>query len=373
MRWATSCRARTRRTRRRRGRSRRRSRPCPRRHSPIHGASNPDPAPILPIDPEHLEVDRRIRTSTSRCSLGVEGVREGVAPGVGGGGEGRPRTTAGGPAATRRSPPAVPRRWAGTPAARARSTRASAVVGSTADDHPRRRLREPRERGDELARQRDVEAAATGDRPSRPARPRDHRRTRRARRAPRARTTSSRTKSCSAAATVEIGGRREPTAQVVGRRPLRPAELGLGVTEQHDRVAVVQFGRGRHGREVVDQTDDADHRRGVDVTPARLVVEAHVATDDGDPERAARVGHAVDDLGELPHHLGVLGVAEVEAVDERLRHRADAREVARRFDHDEARAGVRVERAEARLAVGGEREAARRCPSSAAPARHRRA
>ena len=151
-----------------------------------------------------------------------------------------------------------------------------------------------------------------------------------------------------------------PPRKLVQARPLRPAEFGAGVTEQDERVAVADAGPGRHRREVVDQADDPDDRRGVDVTTARLVVEADVAADDGDAERATRFAHAVDHLGELPHDLGVLGVAEVQAVHQRLRHRADAREVARRLHHRETCARVRVERAEARLAVGREHERARR-------------
>ena len=139
---------------------------------------------------------------------------------------------------------------------------------------------------------------------------------------------------------LEVGGGRRAATQIVSTRPFGATELGFGATEQHDGVAVVEHRARRHRGQLVDQADDADHRRGVDVAPARLVVEAHVAADDGDAERAARVAHAVDDLGELPHHLGMLRVAEVEAVDQRLGRRTHAREVAGRLDHREARAGV---------------------------------
>ena len=74
--------------------------------------------------------------------------------------------------------------------------------------------------------------------------------------------------------------------------------------------------------QLVDQPEHAGDGRGMDVVVARRVVEADVAADDGDAERLARLAHALDDLGELPHHLGVLGVAEVEAVHERDRPRA---------------------------------------------------
>ena len=70
--------------------------------------------------------------------------------------------------------------------------------------------------------------------------------------------------------------------------------------------------------------------------PCALVVEADVAADDRDAEGAARLGHAVDGLGQLPHHLGVLGVAEVEAVDDGQRPGADAGQVEHRLGHDPA-------------------------------------
>ena len=98
----------------------------------------------------------------------------------------------------------------------------------------------------------------------------------------------------------------------------------------------------------------------MDVGAARLVVERDVPADDRDAERLARLAHALDDLGELPHHLGVLRVPEVEAVHERERARPCRRDVARRFEDDEPAAGARVELAEARLAVGRERERLRR-------------
>ena len=82
----------------------------------------------------------------------------------------------------------------------------------------------------------------------------------------------------------------------------------------------------------------------------------------GMAERRAGLGHAVDDLGELPHHLGMLGVAEVQAVDEGERPGTGAGDVAGGLEHREARAGAGVEPAEPTLAVGGERERAVACP-----------
>ena len=56
-----------------------------------------------------------------------------------------------------------------------------------------------------------------------------------------------------------------------------------------------------------------DGRR-VDRHVAGLVVERDVAAGDGDAELEASVAEALDGLGELPHDLGVLGGAEVQAV-----------------------------------------------------------
>ena len=158
---------------------------------------------------------------------------------------------------------------------------------------------------------------------------------------------------------LEVRGRRPAAAQPVARRPLGAAELGPGRAEHHDPVAVAQRRcPGGGDVEPVDEPDHADDRRRVDVDAVRLVVEADVAADHRDAERAARVAHAVDRLRELPHHLGVLGVAEVEAVHERQRPGAAARDVARRLEHRELRADARVERAEPALAVDRQRERA---------------
>ena len=60
---------------------------------------------------------------------------------------------------------------------------------------------------------------------------------------------------------------------------------------------------------------------------------------------------------ELPHHLGVLGRAEVQAVGDRERHGAGGGDVAVGLGERELRAGVRVELGEAAVAVGRERDA----------------
>jgi len=111
---------------------------------------------------------------------------------------------------------------------------------------------------------------------------------------------------------------------------------------------------GRSPLQGVDHAQHADHRGGVDVAAAGLVVEAHVPADHGQVEGAAGLGHPVDGLRELPHHLGVLRVAEVQAVDERERPRPDAGQVEDRLGYDARRTGPRADRAPPVVAVGGQ-------------------
>ena len=141
---------------------------------------------------------------------------------------------------------------------------------------------------------------------------------------------------------LEIGDGRHPAVEAVhDRGPFRTAELGADRAEHDDVVAGAHGCGGRALVQLVDQPEHARDRRGVDVVVARRVVEADVAADHRDAERLARLAHPLDDLGELPHHLGMLGVAEVEAVHERDRPRADARDVARGFEHDQPAARAR--------------------------------
>jgi hypothetical protein len=140
---------------------------------------------------------------------------------------------------------------------------------------------------------------------------------------------------------------------------LARTELGKRLAEQDHRIARGAE-RGRHGaRDVLEQADHADRRRGRDrALPGRLVVEAHVARDDRHTERAAGVADAADRLRELPHALGPFRVSEIQTVRRRERPRAGDRDVARRFGHGMRRAQVRVLRAVARIAVGLQRETA---------------
>ena len=115
---------------------------------------------------------------------------------------------------------------------------------------------------------------------------------------------------------------------------------------------------GRTAVELLDDAEQAHDGRRRDVVARRLVVEADVASDDGDVEGAARFAHPVDRLGQLPHDLGMLRVAEVQAVDERERTGGDARKVRSGLGHDHRSAEPGIVRAPTVVAVGGERKTA---------------
>src|SRR5438445_213245 len=122
---------------------------------------------------------------------------------------------------------------------------------------------------------------------------------------------------------------RAPAVVVYLGRPTRAAQRRAGARglDQDDVVAVAEDQAGRAPLEVLDQPERPHDGRGVDVAAAALVVEADVAPDDGDFEGPARLRHAVYGLGQLPHHLRVLRVPEVEAVDQGDRLGPDAGDV----------------------------------------------
>src|SRR5271157_339006 len=75
----------------------------------------------------------------------------------------------------------------------------------------------------------------------------------------------------------------------------------------------------------------ADNRSGINPFAQGLVVEAYVAAGDWSFQLFASLGHAVDGLRELPHHLRFLGIAEVQTIRRRDRRRARAGHIARRL------------------------------------------
>ena len=153
------------------------------------------------------------------------------------------RATSNAPSATRRSPPAVPRRCAGTLAARARSTRSSARAGSRATTT--RDVVSENQASDGTSSDPSAtvnpHSPATAISASVTARPpSDTSCTPVTSRA----TTSVAHELVQRARDLEIGGRRRAAAQVVQARPLRAAELG----PRCDRAARWRRRRGAPGR-----------------------------------------------------------------------------------------------------------------------------
>ena len=125
--------------------------------------------------------------------------------------------------------------------------------------------------------------------------------------------------------------------------------------------------RGHGLGHVIENADDAEHRRGIDAFAARLVIERDVAAGDGRAERGAGLGDAVDGGGKLRHDLGLLRIAEVEAVGGGHGSCAGAGHFARGFGHGVHRAQLGIEIRPAAVAVERHREAALvarqcRCP-----------
>ena len=140
-------------------------------------------------------------------------------------------------------------------------------------------------------------------------------------------------------------------------RPHRAAELVARLAEQQQHLALgLERARGAAG-DVVEDPEHADDRGRQDRRVAGAVVEGHVAAGDGDAELAAAVGQTAAGLGERPHHLGVLGGAEVQAVGHGHRHRAGRGDVAAGLGQRQLRAGVGVEGGEAARTVQRHRDA----------------
>ena len=132
-----------------------------------------------------------------------------------------------------------------------------------------------------------------------------------------------------------------PRVLCMRRQVFAAAELAEIIAQQDHRGAG-RLERARHGlRRVLEQADDAEHRRREDRAAFGFVVEADVAAGDRDVERPARVADAADRFADLPHDLRPLGIAEVEVVGRADRLAAGARDVARRLgDGEHARPGT---------------------------------
>ena len=80
---------------------------------------------------------------------------------------------------------------------------------------------------------------------------------------------------------------------------------------QNDRVACRFEPLRRNMRRLIDQSDHADSRGGIDHAPGALIIERDIAAYDGGVEGAAGFGQAFDRLAQLPEILGFVRVPEV--------------------------------------------------------------
>src|SRR5216683_3319863 len=138
---------------------------------------------------------------------------------------------------------------------------------------------------------------------------------------------------------------------------LRPYRGNRSI-EQNDDVAFLTKGDFLDVRGVFDHAEDADDRRRVNGFAEGFVVEADVAAGDGRVEGGAGLGEAVDGFAELPHHLGLFGAAEIEAIRGGDGPRSAAGHVAGRFCDVMHGSYARIQLAPAAVAVSGQREGA---------------
>src|SRR5258708_6304520 len=102
---------------------------------------------------------------------------------------------------------------------------------------------------------------------------------------------------------------------------LGPGQGGSEGTDEDDDIAGYAEPDPAGPRHVGGRAHHAHDGGGEDRAGGSLVVERDVTPDHWYPERLTRAGQTLDRLGELPGHVGLLRVAEVQAVGqaERLR------------------------------------------------------
>ena len=117
-------------------------------------------------------------------------------------------------------------------------------------------------------------------------------------------------------------------------------------------------------RNVVENPEDADNRRGIDGPPRRLVIKAHVAADHGCPELFAGRSDSADALLKGVVHLRLFGVPEIKAIGHGDRRCARADDVSRGFSNGDGAAGEGIEIAEPPVAVCLDGDALVRSPDT---------
>ena len=151
--------------------------------------------------------------------------------------------------------------------------------------------------------------------------------------------TSPRTRSCTArAASRSAAGGSPPSSPCTTAAHSEPPN-SAAVSGRRARSCSPsrRHGARRRRLELVDQTHDADDRRGVDVAAARLVVEADVAADDG--RSSARHASLMPSTTSENCHItsGCSGLPKFRQFTSATRLGARARDVARGLEHHEPR------------------------------------
>ena len=133
--------------------------------------------------------------------------------------------------------------------------------------------------------------------------------------------------------------------------PFGAGEFVTRFAEDIDEIAVVGPTHRRATRNVVDHTEDTDHRRRKNRDVAGLVVERHIATGYRCSEFEAAIGKSAYGFRELPHDFRILGRAEIQAVRDREWHCAGNGNVAVRLRECELCAGIRIKLRNTTIAV----------------------
>ena len=154
---------------------------------------------------------------------------------------------------------------------------------------------------------------------------------------------------------VEVEGRSragvDPVSQAL---VLAATQIHPHRPDQEYRVAVLSKACRAASLQVLQVPHHPDHGGRVDAHSLGVVVEGDVAAHHRDTEGQTGLAHPLHGLGELPEDLGLLGIAEVEAVGHRDRRGSDGDHVAGGFADGDGGAPPRVEGRVASVAVGGE-------------------
>ena len=135
------------------------------------------------------------------------------------------------------------------------------------------------------------------------------------------------------------------------------AEFFVGLSQQDDEIARVLKPLGDMLRNIVHNSDHGDGWGRRNRLTIGFIIEADVAADYGYFQSLAGRPHAVNGLDELPHHLGLLRVAKIEAVGQGDRSGPADGQIARALGNRNRRPSIGVERAVATIAIDADAQA----------------